>query len=314
LMIALIGAVTFLIASLIAISKHNVKKLLAYSTVSTLGLIITCAGVGTYQAVWTAVLLMIFHAVAKSLLFLCVGTVEQGIESLNIEDMDGLILRMPKVTICMLIGISGMFLAPFGMLISKWAALEALIKANPLIAFFVVFGSSATLLFYTKWMGKLIMIIPPAKPQEKFISWNEWFTMGTLSLMTIVVCVTFPIISKYLIEPYIRFFYFHNVAMDSGNVIIMLIMMVFILLLPLQILLQHKGKKHVIAYLCGANITESTKLYEANVQFHSAGQVVAEMKLRNYYFENYFGEDRLGKIGLLTTVLLLTVLFGIIFI
>jgi len=311
-LIALIGAVTFLLASLIAISKHNVKKLLAYSTISTLGLIVTCAGVGTYQAVWTAILLMIFHAVAKSLLFLCVGTVEQGIESLNIEDMDGLILRMPKVTICLLIGISGMFIAPFGMLISKWAALEALVTANPLIAFFVVFGSSATLFFYTKWMGKLIMIILPATPQEKFISADEWFTMGTLSLMSVLVCVAFPVISNLLIDPYICYVYQHITSMDSGNIIIMLIMMGLILLLPFQILLQQKGKKHVIAYLCGANITENKQPYEANTRFHTAGREVEELSLRNYYFENYFGEDKLGKIGLLANIVLLAILFGVV--
>jgi ech hydrogenase subunit A len=75
LFIALIGAVTFLFASLIAISERNLKRLLAYSTISTLGLIVVCAGIGTYQAVWTCMLLMIFHAVAKALLFLCAGTV-----------------------------------------------------------------------------------------------------------------------------------------------------------------------------------------------------------------------------------------------
>ena len=274
LMIALIGAVTFLLSSLIAISKHNVKKLLAYSTVSTLGLIVACAGVGTYQAVWTAILLMIFHAVAKSLLFLCVGTVEQGIESLNIEDMDGLILRMPKVTVCLLIGIAGMFIAPFGMLISKWAALEALIKANPLIAFFVVFGSSATLFFYTKWMGKLIMIILPGNPQEQHVSRDEWFTMGMLSVLTVIVCIAFPVISSNLIDPYIRFVYQHTASMSRGNILIMLIMMAMILLLPLQILLQNKDKKRVMTYLCGANITENELAYEANTRFHTAGRDV----------------------------------------
>jgi ech hydrogenase subunit A len=314
LMIALIGGVTFLLASLTAISKHNVKKLLANSTVSTLGLIVLCAGVGTYQAVWTAVLLMIFHAVAKSLLFLSVGTVEQGIESLNIEDMDGLILRMPKVTVCLLVGIAGMFIAPFGMLISKWAALEALIKANPLIAVFVIFGSSATLFFYTKWMGKLIMIKNPPESQEKHISGDEWFTMGMLSFMTIAVCFIFPLISNGLIDPYISLIYQKSVSMSAGNILIMLIMMGLLLLMPLQILLQQRSKKHVIAYLCGANTRDNEMRYEANIFYHTAANEVEELKLRNYYFENYFGEDRMTKIGILASVLLLAVMFGVTFI
>lgn len=317
LLIALIGGLTFLLASLIAISKHNVKKLLAYSTVSTLGLIVLCAGVGTYQAIWTAILLMLFHAVAKSLLFLSVGTVEQGIESLNIEDMDGLIMKMPRVTLCLLIGIAGMFIAPFGMLISKWAALEALIKANPLLSLFVVFGSSATLFFYTKWMGKLIMVRQPPDIHEEHIAPAEWFTMGSLSVLTVLVCMGFPIISSALIDPYIRQVYLRSANMSGGNILIMLIMLGLVLLLPFQILLQSKQKKHVIAYLCGANVLrcpdtgEPVSPYEANRCYRTAAGQTQEVTLRNYYFRKVFGEEKLGRMGLVLSLCLLAVLFGV---
>jgi len=73
-MLTLIGGVSFLVTALIAISQSNAKKVLAYSTISNLGLIVACAGVNTPAAVWSALLLIIFHAVAKSLLFLCVGS------------------------------------------------------------------------------------------------------------------------------------------------------------------------------------------------------------------------------------------------
>jgi len=65
--------------------------------------------------------LVVFHALAKGLLFLTVGTVEHKIGSRDIEDMEGLIVLKPFLGVVMLIGIAGMFLAPFGMLISKWA-------------------------------------------------------------------------------------------------------------------------------------------------------------------------------------------------
>ncbi len=119
--LAFIGALTFLLASGIAISQSNAKRVLAYSTIANLGLIVACAGIGTYEAIWAAILLIIFHAISKSLLFLAVGTVEHRVESRDIEDMNGLIVRMPKIAAMMVIGIAGMFLAPFGMLISKWA-------------------------------------------------------------------------------------------------------------------------------------------------------------------------------------------------
>lgn len=64
-------------------------------------------------------MLIIFHAITKSLLFLCVGTAEHHIGSRMIEDMDGLFNKMPKLAFYMLVGIAGMFLAPFGMLVSS---------------------------------------------------------------------------------------------------------------------------------------------------------------------------------------------------
>ncbi|NLC90178.1 MAG: NADH-quinone oxidoreductase subunit L, partial [Methanocorpusculum parvum] len=127
--LALIGAFTFLATSALAISQSNAKKVLAYSTIANLGLITACAGIGTAEAIMAAILLIIFHAVAKALLFLCVGAVEHKIGSRDIEDMDGLLVRLPLLATMMVIGISGRYLAPFGMLISKWAALEAFLTA-----------------------------------------------------------------------------------------------------------------------------------------------------------------------------------------
>ncbi|MBQ9256170.1 MAG: hypothetical protein IJ181_03510, partial [Acidaminococcaceae bacterium] len=85
LMTMFIGGATFLFASCAAISQSDGKKVLAYSTISNLGLIVCCAGIGSYEAAWTAIMIVVFHAVAKSLMFLSVGTAEQQLGSRNIE-------------------------------------------------------------------------------------------------------------------------------------------------------------------------------------------------------------------------------------
>src|SRR5262249_19192293 len=102
LLVAFVGAITFLVASLAAITTSDAKRVLAYSTVANLGLIILCGGIGTEAAVWAGVLLILFHAVAKCLLFLCVGVVEQRVHSRDIEAMSGLIKQMPRVAVMML--------------------------------------------------------------------------------------------------------------------------------------------------------------------------------------------------------------------
>ena len=141
---------------MMAIAQNDGKKVLAFSTISNLGLIVACAGIGVEETVWGGVLLMIFHAVSKSMLFQAVGATENCLGSRDIEDMHGLLLRLPKLTYIMGIGIAGMYLAPFGMLISKWVALKAFVDSeNVLLVIFIAYGSATTMFYWTKWLSKL---------------------------------------------------------------------------------------------------------------------------------------------------------------
>ena len=260
LMVALVGAVTFLVGSLAAITASDAKKVLAWSTIANLGLIVLCGGIGTYAAVWAGVLLILFHAVAKCLLFLCVGVVEHKLHSRDIEAMSGLILQMPRVAIMMLIGMAGMFLAPFGMLISKWAVLKAVVDAYPALSVFIVFGSSATLFFWVKWMGKLIEVVGPREAVARELGFGESLALYGLSAATFLACLFFPLISSAIIEPYVQGVYGQTASMSQGNIIIMTIMMLMVMLFPLSFLNYGRGVKVMDAYLGGANVQSSVAL------------------------------------------------------
>jgi ech hydrogenase subunit A len=197
IMVMLVGGITFLMASFAAISQSNAKRVLAYSTVANLGLIVACGGIGSYAAVWAAIMLIIFHAVTKSLLFLCVGTAEHNIGSRDIEDMDGLFGRLPKLAAFMIVGIAGMFLAPFGMLISKWAAMKAFIDSgNVLLVMIIVFGSAATLFYWTKWLGKMVAIMAKRENIQQNVHKEEWLVLTSLAVLTVVLCLFFPVMSS----------------------------------------------------------------------------------------------------------------------
>lgn len=155
LSVALVGAFTFIAAAALAIGQSNGKKVLAYSTVSNLGLIIACAGINTPAAHIAAILLIIFHAVSKGLLFLCVGTIEQSIGSRDIEDMRGLFVRMPLTTLITVLGVVTMILPPFGMLLGKWMAIESA-SGNIFLITMLAFGSGLTLLYWARWAGGLM--------------------------------------------------------------------------------------------------------------------------------------------------------------
>lgn len=305
--ITFIGAITFLFASFIAISQSDAKRVLAYSTIATLALIVMCAGVGTSNAVWSALLLIVFHAVAKSLLFLCVGVVDYKLDSRNIEDMDFLIARMPKVAAMMNIGLAGMFLAPFGMVISKAVTLKALVDVHPVLGVILAFGGGATMFFYTKWMGKLLMVESTAENREGRISLWEWVTLVILSFLTIAVCISFPLISRSLIDPYILTVYGVSPTLDTANLVLIVIIMAFLLVsFPAGVLYDAKRRDYRLVgrYLSGANIDDAS--------FAGAMERSLHADTRNYYLSRWFGEPLLLRGGLLCSAFFLIIMLGVV--
>jgi len=291
--IGLVGGLTFVLASAIAISQSNAKRVLAYSTIANLGLIAACAGVGTYMLVWAAILLIIFHAIAKALLFLGTGMIEHRIGSRDIEDMEGLIVRMPRMAVMMFIGMAGMFLAPFGMLISKWAAIEAFVQAPFGLIFIAIlaYGSAVTVFFWAKWMGKLVAVTREQERVEKGILEEPWAPLYILTGLVVAATLLFPLISSVLIEPYVLAIYGATARMAQANVTIMLLMMALLLVLPISFMLFKRSAKHLPAYMGGRPATEDRR-------FAGSLGLTREAQTRNYYLNDYFGEAKLFRPGL----------------
>ncbi len=307
ILVMMVGGITFLLASLMAITQSDGKKVLAYSTISNLGLIVACAGIGSYESIWAGMLLIIFHAIAKSLMFLSVGTVEHNMGSRDIEDMHGLIIKLPEMALMMTIGIAGMFLAPFGMLVSKWAALKAFIDSdNILIVMILVFGSAATLFYWTKWLGKLVAVLNKIERIPSKLTFDEWIALGTHAVLTVVICFAFPLIGNQFIEPYLnaQFAVQMDAVISDGNIKIMSMMLGMILLIPLGLLgfVALKEDRIVTSYMGGVNQGD-------NRYFTDALGNRKKMYLSNWYMEKYFSETRLNTIGIITTSAVIVVIF-----
>ena len=310
--VALVGGVTFLLAAFIAISQSNAKKVLAYSTVSNLGLIITCAGVGTAAAVWAGIFLIIFHAVAKSLLFLCVGTLEHRIGSRDIEDMDNILIKMPTLAVMVLIGIGGMFVAPFGMLISKWAAIRAFVQAgpvmSPILILLLAYGSAVTVFFWTKWMAKIMevsVLRTGHDPLEDAISYDERFAHWAHTVLTVGICLAFPLVSGRLVEPYVAEVFGQAAGMEAGNLILTGIMVALILILPTIAFPYQRKAGYVFgtAYMAGRNEYPDRMFDGSLAQRRKA-------TLKNYYLAGAFGEEKFMKVGVLAGTCLLALMLG----
>jgi NADH-quinone oxidoreductase subunit L len=101
LVIAVIGCITLFLAATIAITAVDIKRVLAYSTVSQLGFMMLALGLGG----WVAGLFhLITHAFFKSLLFLCSGSVIHAVHTNDMRQMGGLRHKMPITAYTMLIG------------------------------------------------------------------------------------------------------------------------------------------------------------------------------------------------------------------
>ena len=305
IMVMMVGGITFLFASCAAISQNNAKRVLAYSTIANLGLIVACGGVGTAEAVWAGIMLIIFHAITKSLLFLCVGTAEHHIGSRMIEDMDGLFVRMPRLAMCMIIGIAGMFLAPFGMLISKWATMTSFVDSgNFLLVGIICFGSAVTAFYWVKWLGKLSAVVANEPSIEHDVWKSEIFVHITLTVLTVIVCLSFPLISTYALVPYLEgaFGGAASGILSSSNMLIMVIMLAVLVLLAAMFFGKSK-KEQVPIYLAGVNTGD-------NRTYYGSMQKEVEFSLRNWHMESIFGEHRMNVVGDILSIAMLVIGIG----
>ena len=125
LIVTTAGLITMLIGAKVALFKDDLKALLAYSTVSHLGLITMLLGIGTKAAATVAVFHIINHATFKAALFMTAGIVDHEAHTRDIRRLGGLRLLMPAVfTIALIASLSMAGLPPFNGFLSKELMLE----------------------------------------------------------------------------------------------------------------------------------------------------------------------------------------------
>ncbi len=144
--VAIIGLVTAIVAALIALKQNDIKKVLAYSTVSQLGYMFLGLGVGAYVG---AVFHVMTHAFFKALLFLAAGSVIHGLHhEQDIRKMGGLKKYLPITHLTFLLGclaIAG--IPPFSGFFSKDEILIAAYAHDPIL-YWIGLGGALLTAFY----------------------------------------------------------------------------------------------------------------------------------------------------------------------
>ena len=146
-----VGAITALMAAVMAIVSNDLKRVLAYSTVSQLGYMVNAIGCG---GIFASQFHLLSHAVFKALLFLSAGAVIHAAHTRDMREMGGLGKQMPLVRVVMIIG--GLALAGIPILNGFWSkelVLEAGHEGGPTWAWlFMLVGAGLTALYTFRFL------------------------------------------------------------------------------------------------------------------------------------------------------------------
>ncbi|MEI8129147.1 MAG: proton-conducting transporter membrane subunit, partial [bacterium] len=188
--IAIIGLLTALICAYFAITQNDLKRILAYSTSSQLGLMFLALGAGAYTG---GLFHLVTHAYFKSMLFLCSGIVIHSLfDQQDIRFMGGLRKHLPLTAICYLIGclsISGLLFSGF---YSKEMILTSLFQQNHYlfaIGFLIVALMTAFYMFRSYFVVFEGEFKGEKEPKKTTFTLN--FSISILAICTILIgCVT----------------------------------------------------------------------------------------------------------------------------
>ena len=183
--LVVIGTVTALGASFVAIAQIDIKRALSHTTSAWLGLVFIAVGL---QQAEVAAALLVAHAVAKGLLFMSTGSVILTTTNQNLTEMGGLWSRMPATTSAFVVGTAGLVgLLPLG---GYWAlskGINALWVYHPLLVavFLLVNGINAfglTRVFRLVFLGNP----QPKTRRAPEVAWPMALPMVTLTVVTLM--------------------------------------------------------------------------------------------------------------------------------
>ena len=134
---------TIIVASIVALRQDNLKRRLAYSTVSQLSYIILAALILSPLSTMGAALHIAVHAFGKITLFMAAGAIYTAAHKINVSQLDGIGKRMPWTMGAFTIGALSMIgLPPAGGFLSKWYILLGALEAEQMFALAVIVGST----------------------------------------------------------------------------------------------------------------------------------------------------------------------------
>ena len=267
-------AFVFLVAAISALAQDNFKRILAFSTISLLGLMIMMAAIGTPVAIVAALILILFHGLSKCMLFLNAGILEKVFHLKQASDMEKLGETGPFTALVVALGFMSLLLPPFGAFVGKWFSIETigsgmldqkLVYALVLVA--IACGGAVLSLLYFKVLG-LLIARSGAKENMKFESTHILYSGNIIILIALIFAgaLAFPWLLGNYFAPVAASLSHLNINVEMvGNSIILgnaklpfIPMLIAFILLPLTIIaamvIKFKKVDRAKEYMCGEKI------------------------------------------------------------
>ena len=152
------GLISEVYGALMALAERDIKRIIAYSSVSQMGYILFGLGTLTLRGMEGAILHVVYHAIVKALLFMVVGIIITVTKERDIQKIGGLGARLPILCVCAAIGalgISGM--PPLGIFNSEWMIFAGGFDSGISIALTVMtlIGSLLTVVYALRFFGRI---------------------------------------------------------------------------------------------------------------------------------------------------------------
>jgi formate hydrogenlyase subunit 3/multisubunit Na+/H+ antiporter MnhD subunit len=178
IILAIIGAATLIIAVMIAMVQHNLKKLLSFHAISQVGYMVLGIATMTPVGIAGGVFHMLNNAIYKCCLFLCGGAVEQEAGTAELDRLGGLGGKMPVTFVtCLIAALSISGIPPLNGFVSKWMVYQGVIQMGttqaggaaklwPIWLACAMFGSALTLASFVKLLHSIFLSRLPGELKD----------------------------------------------------------------------------------------------------------------------------------------------------
>ena len=193
-----VGIISALLGAVMALAQDDLKRLLAYDTISQMGILAIGLSTGTAPGIAGAVYHLVNHALFKSLLFLCAGAILHRTGLTKLSDMGGLARRMPAVAVAFVIGAASIAgIPPFNGYVSLSLIHTGLLDSHQYLPYALMLAAQVITIAALGKAAWLAFFRPRAEDYPRLEPLRPGMVAGLASLAA--CCVVFGVLPRFFL-------------------------------------------------------------------------------------------------------------------